>query len=153
MEVPEHFGHFCAGPWPHHPTDGAGLALTGSPTDKTRFIELLQEFGCSPSATRRILDLLDAGEEKRTTVSYSLNLKKIGVELEKLGVRMKIVAPNDDPPDQTVDDAITTYLKGKGWNIGKLDRSTQKKAEECLIQTLDSMSRIPASLGIYALQG
>ncbi|PNG50404.1 hypothetical protein WDL1P1_00457 (plasmid) [Variovorax sp. WDL1] len=102
MHRPRFGRHFTAD-WPYDPHDGVGLEFVGAPTARKAFLDVLRAAGCSSPAACRILQLLEEGGTKRTTVRSTLRFDRIGDRLAALGVAMTVIPPAKptDPPVAT----------------------------------------------------
>ena len=143
------FGPYFKGSWDHPEYHGVGLALTGYPTDPVAFIELLQAMSCSPTATRRILDSLEAGETKYTTVLAQLDFIQLGDKLAGWGVGLGIVAPSLTIANMAIDSVATSILAGRTPCFAGLTPEEVAQVHAHVSQARASMVRIPVGLGAY----
>lgn len=142
------FNKYYTGPWEFSPQDGVGLALTGKPTDVHAFIEALQMESCSPVATRRILDELEAGRTKYTTVRSYLQFDRIGDALAEVGVTMVIVPPAE-PSDPRYDQAAFSLVQGKRLDVSEFSPEELRLIEQRQHHTQASLARIPHGFGAF----
>ena len=142
------FNRYYSGPWPYNSDQGVGLALSGAPTDPHAFIELLQGHSCNPPATRRILDALNRGETKFTTVSDFLPFDNIGDVLAAIGVKMEIVPPRG-VPDQRYDHAAFDMIKGETVSLEHFSEAERLQVLAVHAQTLHSLARFPFDFGRF----
>jgi hypothetical protein len=142
------FDRFYAGEWPYAREAGVGIRLEGSPTDPYAFIDILQGMSCNPPAARRILDSLQNGEAKLTTVTDKLQFNQLGEALGTVGVTLSIVPPGK-PADQTVDELVLSMIKGMPADLTSLAADVASLVAERYAMMRDSMQRMPHTLGCY----
>jgi len=110
------FGKFFDGTeWKYTSAEGVGLEFAGKvdENNKDAIIEFFQEFSCNPLASRRIVkDLMELGERK-TTVQSSLDFVYIGLGLEELGLKMKVIPPIEEVVDSYLDSLAFEVIKGQ----------------------------------------
>lgn len=101
-----------------YPTElGIGVSMTGVPTDPKALVLILEDFGCGPPAAHRILNLLLDGGTKLTTVTWSIDVRKVAERLSAIGVNVTIVAPDPQagqrvPLDHKIDVAAMQIAAG-----------------------------------------
>lgn len=123
--------------------------MSGRPTDPHQFIELLQGHSCNPIATRRILEELEAGKTKLTTVSDFLPFNDIGDKLAALGVTLQIVPPFHRAPDQRYDHAAFDLITGAEHALDEFSAEERDRIHQIRAQTLDSLARVPHGFGRF----
>lgn len=142
------FGTLFEGPWPYPPEDGVGMRLEGVPNDPHAFIDTLQGYSCNPAATRRILDTLQRGDAKYTTVSPRLAFDDIAVSLARLGVTLTIVPPAT-PDDPTPDHLVLRLVRGEAVDLTQLPQEVARIVEERRVLMEESLRALPHDLGAY----
>lgn len=144
------FGKYHTGPWQYEEQAGVGLALAGAPTDVHAFIEALQTAGCSPVATRRVLDELEAGRTKYTTVRSTLDFAYIGDALAAAGVTMTIVPPAE-ADDPTYDHVALLLLQDIKVDLSQFTDEERHIIERRRQHAQASIERIPHDFGKHAM--
>ena len=143
------FGAFFTGPWPYESSAGVGLALSGVPTDAVAFIELMQDLSCNPPAARRILDELQAGGCKRTTVMPGLDFEYLGTALAALGVRLDIIEPAE-PAKQALDEEVFARVRGQADRNEGFTPDELAEIERRVSAMRRSLEALPVGFGPYA---
>lgn len=137
------FHRYHAGPWPYDYDDGVGLAISGQPTDAFKLLELLQDVSCSPIAAHRILDDLERGLTRYTTVQSNLDFNEIGDALRDLGVTMEVIPPRKNMDTIRYDGAALALLQGRPPNLEDFSPAERLSIEQRYQQTLASLARNP----------
>lgn len=123
------FDEIYSGEWPYELSDGVGLSFKGVPTNYMAFLDLLMSVSCNPVSSRRILAILERGEEKLVTVMASLDFNYIGYEMQQLGVTMSIIPPYDYGlsnyviESEEIDRAVFMDFLGKPYEINEDEKS------------------------------
>lgn len=144
------FDRYYTGDWNFSAFEGVGLILSGKPTDQHEFIDVMQGQGCPPTATRRIMEDLLAGQTRYTTVRSGFNFNNLGDQFASVGVTMQITAPAPEPANTHYDNVAFQLLKGHTGGLVGLSEEEVRHVRNLHAIAEASIQRLPHDFGLFA---